>query len=252
MVFGHTAGALSVVLARACSLIKPSWRGTIGTSGPLLGVLAYSLIFLLTGSASANKLTLTISDVDLRYDMASGLIYDNPNQASGNLDPTESDPVVSTVFEIDNQVEVVMPSGGDATEMFDDVLVSTLPASIYAGLPAPLSLPESSFGIDWFAGEYKLRLAVQQVVVTQTENVFVLSTQAVVTDQMLPENMKVEGPAEIAFVSTSPTLDPTQNGGLQVVASGALSITATLIPEPTAVLLLLSAAALASVRVFAH
>lgn len=199
----------------------------------LLVALIMATVSALSPAASAGQFSLTISDVDLRYDMSTGMIYDYPATDFGNLDSAEADPVATSVIEVDGDVTNVISSNA-----FVDLMLSALPVAALQNLGAPIALGSNGFGIDWFtdgaSSESKLRLDVEQVSITQNPSIFFLSTQGAVTDQMLPDGMIIDGPVTIAYLSTTPVLQMDGEGGIDVVASGALIISAALIPEPTA------------------
>lgn len=215
----------------------------------MIAVLAALFFPLAAESATIN---IILSDVDVTYfgDAAddTGSIYDTIAHPGGNLDPAEADVVESAVFELD-LAHLGTLTTSDDNEFSADLKIDGVGATLPMGsLQTDIGSNGGGFGFDFFteAGD-QLRLGIDQVDVLLTDGVFFFTGTASVLDQNLPFGLVFDTtqPVEFSYTATLPVL----NGGPSVdraLASGAMTISGTLIPEPATVLMLLVGTAAAA------
>ncbi|MGL4512106.1 MAG: hypothetical protein ACRCT8_03390 [Lacipirellulaceae bacterium] len=181
--------------------------------------------------AIAAQVNLILSDVDLVYDVAGQTVHDTASPLGGNLAQAESDALASTVFEIDN---VLLASASSASMgSFADLGLVGLPA---LGPLSPPRLSVAGFGIDWFTGtgDY-LRLSIESVDVLLNSGVMFFSTEAAVISQSLPSGLRVGPTVMVSFTASTPVTQGGPNVLASATASGAMTISGLLIPEPAAI-----------------
>lgn len=202
-------------------------------------------------AAESATINIIVSDMDVTYfgDAAddTGSIFDTIGHPGGNLDPAEADEIEAAVFEVDlNHVGTLTTS--DDNELFGDLRIDGVGATLPLGsLQTGIGSNGGGFGFDFFteAGN-QLRLGIDQVDLLLSNGVFFFTGSATVLDQDLPFGLvfNTNEPVQFSYTATLPVL----NGGPSVdraLASGALTISGTQIPEPATVLMLLAGIAAA-------
>jgi hypothetical protein len=70
-----------------------------------------------------------------------------------------------------------------------------------------------------------------------TSSVLFFTSEAVVLDQRLPSGLRIAETVSVSFTATNPGLQIGQGSTSMAIASGVMTISGVLIPEPTAVVL---------------
>jgi hypothetical protein len=218
-----------------------------------LGVFAAVAAVCFPVVAESATINIILSDLDVTYfgDAAGGMgsIYDTIGHPGGNLNAAEADGVETAVFELDlNEVGTLTRS--DDGELSGDLKIDGVGSMLTMGsLQSGIGSNGGGFGFDFFtASGDRLRLGIDQIDLLLTNGVFFFTGSATVLDQDLPFGLVFDTSQPVAFSYTA-TL-PVLNGGPTVdraLASGALTISGTQIPEPATVLLMLAGAAAAVV-----
>jgi len=199
--------------------------------------------------ASAGTINIILSDVDVSYLGAAagntGSVYDAIAHPGGNLAPAESDVVETAVFEMDMvKVGTLMTGGG--TTLYADLKVDGVGATVPLGSLNTVGANGGGFGLDFFtsAGN-SLRLGLNAIDLLVTNNVMFFTGTASVLSQNMPFGLQFDASQPIVFSYTA-TL-PGLVGGNPItggMASGALTITGIMIPEPTTLVTLVIGLAL--------
>lgn len=206
--------------------------------------LVLPALMLISATASAEKINLIFSDVDITYQGSSNLIHDTPDSDGGNQAEDESDPIASTIIEVEDSI---LPILNDPNlEMFVDILFEGLPSSIPLGGVGLQPLVTSGFGFEWFTSAgHNLHLQIDKVDVLLTSGVFFFTAEAVVVSQNLPEGIEFDGEVNLSYTATAPAVSQGGTSTSLALSSGALTVTGiALVPEPGTALVLLSALAL--------
>jgi hypothetical protein len=215
------------------------------------GLIAAMAALFFPLAAQSATINIILSDVDVTYfgDAAgnTGSIFDTIAHPGGNLSPAESDEIEAAVFELDlGQVGTITTT--DDNELFGDLKIDGVGATLPMGsLESGVGNNGGGFGFDFFTEDGdRLRLGIDEIDVLLTNGVFFFTGSATVIDQDLPFGLVFDTtqPVQFSYTATLPSL----NGGPTVdraLASGALTISGTQIPEPASVLMLVLAAAAA-------
>ncbi|MGE3241670.1 MAG: PEP-CTERM sorting domain-containing protein [Pirellulales bacterium] len=202
--------------------------------------------------ASAGTINIILSDVDVSYLGAAagntGSIYDAIAHPGGNLSPAESDVVAAAVFEMDMAPVGTLMTGGGTT-LYTDLKIDGVGSTIPLGSLNTVGSNGGGFGLDFFtsAGN-SLRLGMNAIDLLVTNNVMFFTGTATVISQNMPFGLQFNASQPIVFSYTA-TL-PGLVGGNPItggMASGAMTITGTMIPEPTTLATLLVGLALSGV-----
>ena len=195
-------------------------------------------------AADAGTINVILSDLDLIYsNQAGGAIYDITGKPGGNMSPGESDELQGAVFELD-----MTPISGSPfmNDMWGDFLLDGV-GQLSKGLVfSTVGANTDDFGFQWFddAGHF-LKLNFEQLSVAVTDSVVLITGDVSSLDsQNLPGGLAFD-PNQQIVVSYTATLPMTMGNPLEaVVASGAMTISGTmLIPETTTLGLALCAGA---------
>jgi hypothetical protein len=219
------------------SQVLNKWFLTV-TCAALLGV-CLPLI------ASAGTINIILSDVDVTYagDAAGGAgsIYDIIAHPGGSKNPAESDGVASAVFEVDMaQVAALMTGGG--TNLYADLKIDGVGATTPIGGLNNVGSNAGNFGLDFFTSTgMDFHLGIDKVDLLLTNGVlFFTGVASNVTSQNLPNGMAFDTTKPVYFSYTATLPGIVGNPATMAVASGAMTISGTMVPEPaTAGLLIL-------------
>ena len=167
----------------------------------------------------------------------------------GNLDAAEADGIETAVFELDLG-EVGTLTRSDDGELSGDLRIDGVGAMLSKGaLQSGIGSNGGGFGFDFFTESgNRLRLGIDEIDLLLTDGVLFFTGSAMVLDQDLPFGLAFDTsqPVHFSYTATLPVL----NGGPTVdraLASGALTISGTQIPEPATLLLMLPVAVAAIV-----
>lgn len=196
----------------------------------------------LPGAASAGTLNMIIGNVDIQFVGGTEELFEvgDPDLAYDEMtmmfDQGEAQSVSSTEFEVDG----VTPPGGllmdPPDSIFIDFLVPNLgPTLAFGTLEQNQGGPDAV--LNWFSdsGEF-LRLALDPITYSALSfpsfNLASLSivTTATVVDQNLPTDLPLGSEVLVSYTATDAMF---LGGGGNALASGALTITGNLIPEPS-------------------
>lgn len=193
----------------------------------------------LSTACSAGTINMIVGNVDVQFvgGTDGGLLHEVSDPDFGPLDPTQAQGVSSTEFEVDS----VTPPGGllmdPPDELYVDMYIPNLGNTLGFG-----SLIDDAGGpgtIDWFtdSGEF-LQLTVESINYTAVDfsvfGVFSFFAEAKVAAQNLPLGLEYQEDVLVSYIATDAMF---LSGGSLALASGALTITGEMIPEPTTAVL---------------
>lgn len=201
------------------------------------------LLCPLTSTVDAGTINIILSDLDMIYNNQSGgAIYDMTGKPGGNMLEGESDPLQGAVFELD-----MTPISGSPfmNDMWGDFLLDGV-GQLSKGLAfSTVGSNSDDFGFQWFddSGHF-LKLNFDQLEVAVTDFVMLITGVASsLEDQNLPGGLAFD-PNQPIVVSYTATLPMTSGDPLEaVLASGAMTISGTQIPEPASLALAAAATA---------
>jgi hypothetical protein len=219
-------------------------------SGTKRMVWSALICFSLPLVASAGTINMIISDLDVSYLGSAlgntGAVYDSIGVPGGNLMASEADTLETVVFEMNmSHVGTLMNSGGNT--LYGDLKIggvgSTLAQNTYL---QGIGSNGGGYGFDFFTtGGDQLRLGVNSIDLLVTPGVLFFTGSASILSQSLPFGLAMDASQPVVFSYTA-TL-PGLVGGNPItgaMASGAMTITGQMVPEPaTAVLLTITALA---------
>lgn len=188
-------------------------------------------------AANAGSINIILSDVDVTYagdQGVGGAIYDVTGLNGGSKNTTEADKVASAVFEQDMlPVATLMPGGG--TEYYADLRIDGIGATVpLAGLNN-VGNSGGNFGFDFFSspGNVAFHLGIDSIDLLLTNGVlFFTGTASNVTSQNLPGGLAFDTTKPIYFSYTATLPGIVGSPATMAVASGAMTISGTMIPEP--------------------
>jgi hypothetical protein len=216
------------------------------------GVIAAVAALSLPVAAESATINIILSDMDATYfgDAAgnSGSIFDTIGHPGGNLNPAEADEIETAVFELDlAHVGTLMTTDDD--QLFGDLRIDGVGATLPLGtLQTGIGNNGGGFGFDFFTESgMRLRLGIDQIDLLLSNGVFFFTGSATVLDQDLPFGLvfATNQPVQFSYAATLPMLNggPSVSGGL---ASGALTISGTQVPEPSTLVTLMLIGAVAA------
>jgi hypothetical protein len=187
--------------------------------------------------ASAGSINIILSDVDVTYAGAAaggtGSIYDIIAHPGGTKNPAESDGVASAVFEVDMaQVATLMTGGG--TNLYADLKIDGVGATVPLGGLNNVGNNGGNFGLDFFTNTgVALHLGINKIDLLLTNGVLFFTGQASnVTSANLPGGLAFDTTQPIYFSYTATLPGIVGSPATMAVASGAMTISGTMIPEP--------------------
>lgn len=202
--------------------------------------------------ASAGTINIILSDVDVTYagdQGVGGAIYDVTGLNGGNKNTTEADKVSSAVFEQD-MVPIANLMSGGGTDYYADLRIDGVGATVpLAGLNN-VGSNAGNFGFDFFSspGNLAFHLGIDKIDLHLTNGVlFFTGTASNVTSQNLPGGMAFDTSKPIYFSYTATLPGIVGSPATMAVASGAMTISGTMIPEPTTLATLALGLAISSV-----
>jgi hypothetical protein len=189
--------------------------------------------------ASAGTINMIISDMDVSYLGAAlgntGAVYDSIGVPGGNLNPAEADVLQSVVFE-QNMVQVGTLTTAGNLNLYGDMKIGgvgvVLPQN---ALLSQIGANGGGYGFDFFtsAGN-NIRLGIDKIDLLVTPGVLFFTGTASILSQNLPFGLAMDTSQPVVFSYTA-TL-PGLVGGNPItgaMASGAMTITGQMVPEPT-------------------
>jgi len=187
--------------------------------------------------ASAGTINMIISDMDVSYLGSAlgntGAIYDSIGLNGGNLNITEADTLQSVVFEQNMLPEGSLMTSGNTT-LYGDLKIGGVGSSLTQGFHTQIGT-NAGFGFDFFVpGGNNLRLGITKIDLLITPSNLFFTGSANIISQNLPFGLVMDAAQPVIFSYTA-TL-PGLVGGNPVtgaMASGAMTITGQMIPEPT-------------------
>ena len=208
------------------------------------GVVAVFTAVCLPLSVQAGTINIILSDMDVIYSGANfgGTVQDIVAHTGGDLDPAEADLVKAAVFEMDmNEVGTIMSGDVGYGQMHGDLKIDGVGTSLDSVSPNNFHIGIGSngggFGFDWFTtvGGYNLQLGIDSIDLLISSGVFFFTGSASVLGQNLPFGLVFDPnlPVQFSYTATLPGLSGPANARTGAMASGALTISGTmLIPEP--------------------
>lgn len=203
--------------------------------------LAVAATVALGASAQAGMINTIIGNFDIAFDGSTGELTDFNRPDGGNLDATESRTVSSVEIEVDGITDVMLMNPPDA--LFADLKIGNLGAELATG--ALTNAPGvTGFGFDFHdPSGNKLRIDLEDISYTVVEtgfpglNFFSWFANGKVTDQSLPNGIAYSEDVLVSYTATEVMVLSGQTGVRTLVASGAMTITGNMVPEPTAAVL---------------
>lgn len=198
----------------------------------------------LPSAANAGMLNILISNFDIAFDGTTGELTDFQRPAGGNLDPGESRTVSSFELEVDGVSDALLMNPPDA--LFADLLIQNLGSELTTGSlvqGAGGTGDDTDFGFDFYTsagGGTELRLGIDDISYTLVQtgipglNFFNFFAEAKVLSQDLPNGNQFLEDVIISYTATEVMTLPGPNGVRLAVASGQMTITGNMVPEPTA------------------
>lgn len=199
-------------------------------------------------NASAGMLNILVGNFDVAFDGDTGEITDFNRPDGGNLDPNESRTVSSIEFEVDGVSEELLMNPPDA--LFADLKVTNLGTELTTGAlvsGAGGTGDPTAFGFDFFTtalGGVDLQLGIDDISYTVIEtgipglNFFNFFAEATVLGQNMPAGVPDFQPdVLISYTATEVMVLSGPNGASTLVASGQMTITGNMVPEPSSVCL---------------
>jgi hypothetical protein len=209
-------------------------------------------------AAQAGTINIILSDMDVLYmgDEMGGAIFDAMGGINGgNLVESEADSIGTAYFEMNGA-----PANGtlaastliNTAANGDDIRLDFLMQNIGATVPKNMFLPSvgnnaNGFGLDFFTDTgLRLRLTTTNMSLRISNNVFTFDGEGTLYSQNLPFGLAINQslPVVYSYTATLPSVPVGGNGFpiAQAVASGALTISGIMVPEPATNLLLGSTA----------
>lgn len=208
---------------------------------------AYVAAFVLAASAAPSQaetmLNIIIGNFDIAFDGQSGEITDFNSPAGGTLDPNDARTVSSFEVEVDGASQALLMSPPDnlyadlkLVDLGPDLAIGTLEQNV-GGSGDP-----TAFGFDFFTdagGGTQLRLGIDDIsysLITTpipSLNFFNIFAEAKVLAQTLPNGVLLNEDVLVSYTATEVMVLPGPGGARSVIASGAMTITGIVIPEPT-------------------
>jgi hypothetical protein len=210
-------------------------------------------------AAHAATINIILSDMDVSYLGASngGVFYDSMGGVNGGgQDPTMADDISTAVFELDgNPVGTLVNTGSTTDDLYGDLRIINIGATLTKNVLATVGNNGGGFGFDFFTDTgLSLSLGMTNVQSLVTDGVFFFTGQAtLLPGQNLPFGLVFDPTQPIQFSYTA-TLPAVQAGSTtnMAMASGALTISGIMIPEPTAPILLCTALAVLGLLFVRH
>lgn len=201
---------------------------------------------LLTATVGqAGMINTIIGNFDIAFDGATGELTDFQRPDGGTLDTADARTVSSVEIEVNGTSQVMLMNPPDA--LYGDLKVTNLGAELTTGALVSNvgGAGADAFGFDFFdnAGN-KLRVELDDISYTVVEtglpglNFFSWFAEGKVIDQSLPNGILYDEDVLVSYTATEVMVFQGQNGVRSLVASGAMTITGNMIPEPTSAVLL--------------
>jgi hypothetical protein len=204
--------------------------------------------------AEAGTINIILSDLDVVYmgNVSGGAIYDAMGGINGgNLIENESDTISTAYFEMDGlpangtpAASTLINTGADGDDLHLDFRMTNIGATV----PKNVFLPSvgnngNAFGVDFFTDTgLMLRLNTTNMSLRISNNVFTFDGEGQLYSQNLPFGLAINQsiPVVYSYTATLPSVPMGANGTPigQAIASGALTISGIMVPEPTSSLLL--------------
>ena len=214
--------------------------------------LAGLAVLALPLAVQAATINIILSDMDVIYSgnqgAPQGAIYDNVALPGGTKNPLLADPISQAEFELGGGPPPAAP-GGDNTISFDDdrmwadLRVDGIGPALATNVLQTVGANGNDFGLSFFSDSgLMLDLNINELDVLVSPAVFFFTGEVTeLVSQNLPFNLQFDPtqPIQISFTATFPTV-LNQSTITSAVASGALTISGTQIPEPSTMLLLLA------------
>lgn len=188
-------------------------------------------------AAHAGSINIILSDVDVTYSggaaAGAGSIYDVIAHPGGSQNPAESDDLEAAVFEMDmTHVATLMKGGG--TNLYGDLKIDGVGPTITLGGLNNVGSNAGNFGFDFFTNTgVSLHLGIDKIDLLLTNGVlFFTGTATNVSSSNLPGGLAFDTtkPVYFSYTATLPGIVGTPAN--MAVASGAMTISGTMIPEP--------------------
>ncbi|MEO0530483.1 MAG: PEP-CTERM sorting domain-containing protein [Planctomycetota bacterium] len=203
---------------------------------------AFSAVLLAATVGQAQTVNSIIGNFDIAFDGLTGELTDFNRPAGGPLATADSRTVSSIEIEVGGVTQAMLMNPPDA--LFSDLQIGNLGSELTSG-SLVMDAPVTGFGYDFFdlAGNL-LRVDFNEISYTLVEtglpglNFFNWFAEGTVVDQSLPNGIAYQPDVLVSFTATDVMVLPGTNGIRSLIASGAMTITGELVPEPTSAAML--------------
>lgn len=209
--------------------------------------------------AQAATISIHMTDMDVLYmgSTSGGSLFDAMGGFSGgSFAEGTADDITSADFEVDStNVGSLSNTGADGDDIHVDLRITNIGPTVPKNVPLPVVGNNNFlFGLDFFtdAGHF-LSLNTDEVSLWISDGFFLFSGAAQFESQNLPFGLALDPsqPIQFSFIANFPSV-PTGPLGTpiaQAVGSGVLTISGTVIPEPSTYVMLCTGFAVAAIGV---
>lgn len=216
----------------------------------LIPAAAVAVLALYSPATQAGTIQIQLSGLNLSYDGSA--IYDAGASSGGNLNPAQADPLVSVAFLDENNVQLgpLLTSNVSLDAFIPDVTnISSAPNTNYEiDTPGNPGFFDLLIGTSPLASQYlALDLGVVNVRYFDVANLFQFTFGAAIADigsQNLPYGLVVGDPVTVSFSAQVSNKTIAGDFIASFQAGGTGEIRSTLVPEPTAAVMLVLGSAL--------
>ncbi|QDU88742.1 hypothetical protein Pla175_21240 [Pirellulimonas nuda] len=196
-------------------------------------------IAMVSASANAGMISTFISNFQVAFDGATGELTDFNRPNGGNLVPAEARTFSTLEIVVDGSTEVMKMNPPDA--LWADLKVTNLGSALPIGFHENVGGAgnPSAFGFDFFdASGNSLRIGIDDITYALISfpgfgSTFQFAAEGVVLSQSLPISMQY-GPNVLVTYTASDVMVMQGAGGVtSLIASGSMTITGQMVPEPT-------------------
>lgn len=204
---------------------------------------ATAVAICLPTDASAGLINMLVGNFDIAFDGQTGELTDFNRPAGGNQDPNESRTVSTFEIEVNGVSQAMAMNPPDA--LFADLKVTNLGSTLTTGALVTGvggTGDPNAFGFDFFTsalGGIDLQIGIDDISYTLITtpipnlNFFNFFAEGVVQQQMLPAGIPALLPdVLLSYTATEVMVLQGVNGARTIVASGQMTITGNMVPEP--------------------
>ncbi|TWT96091.1 hypothetical protein Pla108_31730 [Botrimarina colliarenosi] len=203
-------------------------------------------IFGMASAGNAGMINTIIGNFDIAFDGQTGEITDFNRPDGGNLLPAEARTFSSLEIEVDGISEEMLMNPPDA--LWGDLKITNLGAELATGSlqnNVGGSGNPTAYGFDYFDGNgNNLRIGIDDISYTVVQtglpglNFFNFFAEGKVISQSLPGGWEYGEDVLLSYSATEVMVLSGQTGVRSLVASGVMTITGNMIPEPSSLVMM--------------